>query len=402
LMAVSLPIEDVASAASIMFLLLFLQVNLAMIRLRKKRPNLDRGFVTPWFPWLTIVGIGMLLGIAVYTFKYSPVAWVVTAGWIGAGLVVYGVYASKREVKYAQKVRALERLEKKQYRILVAVSKSEWIADLSAIATAIARKHNAELLFHHVVEIEPGRPLISLSPGEIPVAAVLEEAANAARDQGLSARAMIRASHRVSQGIIETVEEEECNFVVLGRGKHPTFLKRYFSSAIDAVIQHAPCEVAVLHGNLPEPGIRNLLLPVASDVHSQLALELTPALAEHFRCTPRVIVVFEPYVPRDECFERLEHTKALAAENGLQSRIRVLHDSDVVQAVVRQSRSSDLIVMGGRAGDFVKLFFGYSVGEEVTELAPCPVLWIREFTEQPSLWSAIFSATKNQSRASHG
>ena len=37
IMAISLPIEDVASAADIMFLLLFLQVNIAMIRLRKKR-----------------------------------------------------------------------------------------------------------------------------------------------------------------------------------------------------------------------------------------------------------------------------------------------------------------------------------------------------------------------------
>lgn len=47
LMAVSLPVEDVASAADLMFLLLFLQVNIAMIRLRKLRPDLDRGFIAP-------------------------------------------------------------------------------------------------------------------------------------------------------------------------------------------------------------------------------------------------------------------------------------------------------------------------------------------------------------------
>ena len=52
LMAVSLPIEDVACAADIMFLLLFLQVNIAMIRLRKKRKDLDRGFKAPLFPYL--------------------------------------------------------------------------------------------------------------------------------------------------------------------------------------------------------------------------------------------------------------------------------------------------------------------------------------------------------------
>jgi amino acid transporter len=49
-MAVSLPIEDVASAADIMFLLLFIQVNFTLIRLRRLRPDLDRGFKTPLLP----------------------------------------------------------------------------------------------------------------------------------------------------------------------------------------------------------------------------------------------------------------------------------------------------------------------------------------------------------------
>jgi amino acid transporter len=89
LMAVSLPIEDVASAADIMFLLLFLQVNIAMIRLRKKRPELDRGFITPLYPYLSIVGILLLLFLALYMFNYSPIAWVVTAIWIAIGLATY-------------------------------------------------------------------------------------------------------------------------------------------------------------------------------------------------------------------------------------------------------------------------------------------------------------------------
>lgn len=401
IMAISLPIEDVASAASIMFLLLFLQVNIAMIRLRKKRPDLDRGFFTPLFPWLTIAGIGMLLTIAVYMLKYSPIAWAVTVGWIGAGLVVYRVYASNREVKHAQKVRALERLETKQYRILLAISKAKWVEDLSAVAMAIARKHNSELIFHHVVEVETGQPLTNALPTDMTMAEVLQDAVNAARQQGILARAIIRSSHRVSQGILETIEEEECNFVVLGRGKHPSFLKRFFSSAIDSIIQEAPCEVAVLHGHLPSPSIRNLLIPFGPDVHSQLAVELAPALAEHLVCNPKVTVVFQPHVPFEERELRIQRTRELLTRNGLDPDISIRHNQDVVQGVIEQSIARDLIVMGGRAGDFVKLFFGYSIGEEVTELAPCPVLWVREFTVQPSLWSAIFAKERNEERASH-
>ena len=101
IMAVSLPIEDVASAADIMFLLLFLQVNLAMIRLRKKRKDLNRGFITPFFPYLSILGILLLLFLAIYMFNYSLTAWIVTIIWVAIGLSVYKFYAADREIEHA-------------------------------------------------------------------------------------------------------------------------------------------------------------------------------------------------------------------------------------------------------------------------------------------------------------
>ena len=61
--AVALPIEDVASASVIMFLLLFLLVNIALINLRRTRPDLDRGFKVPLFPVIPIVAIVTQLGV---------------------------------------------------------------------------------------------------------------------------------------------------------------------------------------------------------------------------------------------------------------------------------------------------------------------------------------------------
>jgi hypothetical protein len=49
-MAWALPIEDVAAAADLMFLFLFIQVNISAMRLRLRRPDLDRGFITPFLP----------------------------------------------------------------------------------------------------------------------------------------------------------------------------------------------------------------------------------------------------------------------------------------------------------------------------------------------------------------
>jgi APA family basic amino acid/polyamine antiporter len=159
LMAVSLPIEDVASSTDIMFLLLFLQVNLAAITLRKKRPDLDRGFFTPLYPWLSILGIVLLLVLAIYMFTYSPKAWIVTASWVAAGVLVYRSYASKREVAHARKVRALQRLGRREYRIMVCVANPETVSSLSTVAVAIARRNSASIIFLHVVEVDEGQPL---------------------------------------------------------------------------------------------------------------------------------------------------------------------------------------------------------------------------------------------------
>jgi amino acid transporter/nucleotide-binding universal stress UspA family protein len=402
LMAVSLPIEDVASAASIMFLLLFLQVNVAMIRLRKKRPDLDRGFIVPLFPVLTIAGILMLLLLAGYMVQYSPIAWVVTAAWIGVGLVIYRIYASKREIKYAQKVRTLERLESKQYRILVALSKSDYAIGLNQIAMAIAHRSNSEIIFLHVIEVPEGKPLSVSIDEQTRATQLLHEVADPVAEAGFRVRTMVRVSHRISEGIVETAEEEECNFIVLARQKHLSFLKRFFSSAIDSVIQQSPCEVAVLHGVLPKDGARHLLLPFGADIHTQLAAEITPALINYFHCKARVAVVFEPNIPSERRGEHIHRIQDLMTANNLDAELEIVHDSDILMGVIQKSRTADLVVMGGRRGDVIKLLFGGSLGQEITEGVDCPVLWVTEYEEKKSFWATLFQPLEKEVEESHG
>jgi amino acid transporter/nucleotide-binding universal stress UspA family protein len=402
LMAVSLPIEDVASAADVMFLLLFLQVNITLIRLRKKRPDLDRGFFVPLFPWLTIIGIVMLLFLAVYLFNYSPTAWIVTLGWIGVGLVIYRFYASKREIEHVKRVSALEQLERKEYRILVAVSSLKSAENLSRVAISIAEKTKAQMIFLHVIEVGEGQPLRAGLKEEAEGAALLEKATASASKSGMIVRPILRVSHRLSQGIIETAEEENCNFVILGREKLPTFFEKFFSSSIDSVIQEAPCEVAVLHGEIPSRGIRGLLIPFGHNIHTRLAVEIAPAFVDHFRCEARIAVVFEPDVPYSSRNQRMEEIRELVKANGLAARIDVVHDKDVLQGVLQQSKGTDLLLMGGRTGDFLGLLLGQSLTQEITERVACPVLWVKEYEERASFWSTLFKPFPKEVEERHG
>ncbi|MFB6178971.1 MAG: amino acid permease, partial [Halorientalis sp.] len=56
-MAVTLPIEAVAASADIMFILLFVQVNWTVIKMRKTHPDLPRTFEVPYMPWPPLIGI---------------------------------------------------------------------------------------------------------------------------------------------------------------------------------------------------------------------------------------------------------------------------------------------------------------------------------------------------------
>lgn len=401
-MAMTLPIEDVASAADIMFLLLFLQVNIAMIRLRKKRPDLDRGFVTPLFPYLSIAGIGALLFLAMFMFSYSRIAWLLTGVWITVGLVFYRTYAAKSEAQFVKKERALERLERHDYRILVALSNPASVRGMLNLAIAVARKHDAEIILLHVIEVPEGLPLIAGLKERERGSTFLDNATEQVRAAGIPVRPILGVAHRISMGIVDTVEEEQCNFVIMGRNRNPGFVERLLASVIDGVFQRLTCEVAVLHGTLPDHDIREVFIPFAEDVHAQLALEIAPALASHFGAKSRVGVVYEPSLGPEERLQRRERLLGAMGKAGVDCELEEQTHPDVVSGVLAEARSADLIVMGGRSGDSFSLLLGRSVAREITEDAHCPVLWLREYEEKPSFWAALFAPLPGEEGSRHG
>jgi amino acid transporter/nucleotide-binding universal stress UspA family protein len=400
-MSVSLRIEDVASAADIMFLLLFLQVNVALIRLRRLRPDLDRGFVVPLLPFLTVLAIALLLFLAIFMFSYSRIGWFVTAGWIGAGLVAYRTYASRREVLHVMKVKALERLERKEFTILVPLANPRSAPALLGIAVAIAKKYNAEIVLLHVVEVDEGVPLRAGLAEGTEIVPFLEDARAVVERAGVPVRSLVDVAHRVSRGILQTAVETQANFIVLGREQKPTWLERVFSSVIDSVIREAPCEVAVLHGDLPEKGIRKVLIPFGENVHTQLAVELAPAICDHFGARAQVVVVVEAGISKEAERDQEAKVDSLLRAASLPAEVKIIRRPEILQGVVQQSKRADLIIMGGRSGDFVGLLLGQSLTQEITERSGCPVLWVKEYEEQPSFWTGLFAGPARNGDVRH-
>jgi basic amino acid/polyamine antiporter, APA family len=390
LMAVSLPIEDVASAADLMFLLLFLMVNLAMIKLRKLRPDLDRGFKVPLFPYLSIAGILLLLFLAAYMFNYSLSAWIVTIVWVLLGLGVYRFYAASREIEHVQKIATLERIKQKDYTILVCLSASENVRSISDIAFAIARKHNATIIFLHVIELGEDKKLQVGLQATSRGKALLEEAENFAEEAGVPSKSMIKISHRISSGIVDTALEEGCNFILTGRNKTLKFTSRFFSSAIDNVLQRTAIEVAILHGDIEPDKINRILIPYSGNIHTRLAIEISPALIDYYGAKLTVAIVFSPETSKENRKVITDQIKQDIADDKITATIKVISDPDILHGILKQAEKTDLLVMGGQSGDFLELLFSKSLAREITEHVRCPVLWLKEYEERESFLLSLF------------
>ena len=86
---------QLAEATSIGTLGAFAVVNVGVIILRRKHPDLPRGFTTPLFPLLPILGIVMIL---VIVSGLDPVTWLVFALWMTVGMVIYFGYSRRHSV----------------------------------------------------------------------------------------------------------------------------------------------------------------------------------------------------------------------------------------------------------------------------------------------------------------
>jgi amino acid transporter len=83
------PVRQVGNLSSLFFLLSFVVVNGAVIKLRRERPNLNRPYEMPFYPAPPILGIvlNLLLG-----FFIDPSTWLMGLGWLSLGALAYAAF----------------------------------------------------------------------------------------------------------------------------------------------------------------------------------------------------------------------------------------------------------------------------------------------------------------------
>jgi basic amino acid/polyamine antiporter, APA family len=214
-MAYTLPLAEIAVAAGVIFLLLFAQVNIAVITIRRiYGDKLSYGFRTPFFPAIPIAGIFLKLGLALYLLVAHPLSWGIAVLWILVGFVLYRMYTFKQEVQhYAPIVTSEGDLKRQDFRILIPYT-PENPDRLLKYAIRIAKETAGEVNILRVITV----------PHQTPLSAGVAFADTAKRSfdplekildtEGIPSHYLVRVSHDATEAILATIEEQRIDLLV--------------------------------------------------------------------------------------------------------------------------------------------------------------------------------------------
>ncbi|MFE6890486.1 amino acid permease [Streptomyces sp. NPDC057694] len=102
-LAAAIPLGQLADATSIGTLFAFALVNVAVVLLRRTRPEMNRTFRVPLFPLLPVLGFGFCIWMM---GSLSVITWIVFGVWMAVGLVFYFCYGMRRSRLAAPEVTA--------------------------------------------------------------------------------------------------------------------------------------------------------------------------------------------------------------------------------------------------------------------------------------------------------
>jgi basic amino acid/polyamine antiporter, APA family len=215
IMAYGLPLAQIAVAAGVIFLLLFTQVNMAVITIRRiYGDKLEYGFKTPFFPVIPIIGIFLKLGLAIFLLFTQPLSWAITVVWVVIGFFVYRMYTFRKEIDhYAPIVTSEGDLERKDYRILIPYTPED-PDRLLKYAIRVAKENFGEINILRVITVPKQTPL-SAGTGYAETARKSFEPLDKIMDkENILNHYLVRISHDASEAILATVEEQKIDLLI--------------------------------------------------------------------------------------------------------------------------------------------------------------------------------------------
>ena len=348
IVATCLPTMDVASSASMMFLLLFLLVNVCVIRIRRTMGDeLKYGFLMPMVPLLPLVAIFCQALFAAWLVHMSWMAWIIAPAWILAGVGIYRFYGKSHAVTTEDEILVLEEEkapEGDEYRVMVAVANPENAIELVSNTYKLCGAKQARVELLHMVPVPEQVPLADAWRYTVEgKESIVEAMLYLARPFPIGTS--LRYCRNIARGIVSAVKEKKIDMLIMGwHGKPGAYLFN-LGSTVDPIVEQAPCDVVILKNCGGNREFKRALVPLAGGPNGAFALETASILAD--KNEGRIVALtvatdkrrfdvekfVEDHQDRLHIPRERVHTKTVAARG-------------VAEAILKEAEKYDLVVLG--------------------------------------------------------
>ena len=379
-----------ATAASVLHLIVYALMNLALIAFRETDVSgYEPAFTVPLYPITPIVGATASLGL-IYFIQWE--AQVLSLLFVLGAVAWYFLYAREHttvEGEVGRYVRerpdempdiAVSAAEATSpdvatpYSVMVPVSNPETENELVAIGSTMAKQNDGVVHAVHIVDV-PDQTSLDYASRELQELrseseALLESAQETADAYDAEIETHTIFSHRPFDEIFESARRFEADSVVLGWSPRRPWTSGRTGGALEELTVDLPCDFLVFKDRGFDPS--KVLLPTAGGPDSDLSAEVAKAFRDVHGASVSVLHVVD---------EKTERAKAMsfignwADEHGLgDANLLVETDGDIEGAIRDQSRSHSIVLIGATGRGLLSRLLSDSLVFDVVDEVDCSVM----------------------------
>ncbi|MFC4448354.1 amino acid permease [Halorussus aquaticus] len=378
-------VKVLAKAGSVLHLIVYGLLNLALIVMRESNPDEYRPeFEVPLYPVVPILGALTSFGLIAFM---DPAEIGLALAFVAGGVVWYFAYArSKTDKQGILSDYVLSRSDEMpdpavsaatsikpdggRYRVMVPLANPENETDLITLASAVADQRDGVLDAVHVVTVPDQTSLEHaadhLDEREEDYHRILDEAQRDAETFGVDVETHTIVSHRSFEEIFSAARTHDSDLVVMGWGEESHGSPGRVESAFDDLGRDLPCDFLVLkdRGFAPE----RVLVPTAGGPDSDLSAEVARLLRDAYDSEITLLHV------ADDTAEGEAFLETWAADHGLADADLRVETGDVEGAIERAAADSSMVVLGATERGLLSRLVTGSLVADVAEGVDCSVL----------------------------